>query len=96
MAAFGRRVELATLLLERVRPFVGEPLSWELLAPEDLEARLGLAGAQIHHLPHGADRPGPALGDGIFLCGAGTRPGGEVSGCRGRRRRSPSSTPYPE
>jgi phytoene dehydrogenase-like protein len=57
VAAFGRRDELATMLLERVRPFVGEPASWELLAPEDVEARLGLTGAQIHHLPHGVDRP---------------------------------------
>ncbi len=89
VASYGRRDELAALLLDRVRGVVPDLddllVGWSLRAPEDLEAEAGLTGAQIHHLPHapGTNRPGPAIGDGIFLCGAGTRPGGEISGLPG-------------
>jgi phytoene dehydrogenase-like protein len=89
VAAFGRRDELTALLLEgarRVVPDLDDLLVDSVLyAPEELEARLGLTGGQIHHLPHapGVERPGPDLGDGVFLCGAGTRPGGEISGLPG-------------
>lgn len=57
--------------------------------PADLERRVGLPGGAIHHLPHvpalmGRGRPGPATGvEGLFLCGAGTHPGGELSGAPG-------------
>jgi phytoene dehydrogenase-like protein len=89
VAAHGRREQLETLLLERVRRVVPDVddlvIGSTLHAPEDLEARLGLTGGQIHHLPHapGVERPGPALGEHIFLCGSGTHPGGEISGLPG-------------
>lgn len=89
-APWGRRDELARLLLERVRAVVPDLddllVGWALHAPEDIEARVGLTGAQIHHLPHapGVVRPGPATDiPGLFLCGAGSPPGGEVSGLPG-------------
>jgi phytoene dehydrogenase-like protein len=57
--------------------------------PADLEARVGLPGGAIHHLPHdpahmGAARPGPRTAlRRLYLCGAGTHPGGEISGAPG-------------
>jgi len=89
VAAYGRRDDLAALMLEaarRVVPDLDDLLVGSVLyAPEDLESGLGLTGGQIHHLPHapGIQRPGPALGHGVFLCGAGTHPGGEISGLPG-------------
>jgi phytoene dehydrogenase-like protein len=53
--------------------------------PRELEQRLGLTGGSIHHGTQGPlDRPGPESPvRGLFLCGAGTHPGGEVSGVPG-------------
>jgi phytoene dehydrogenase-like protein len=67
---------------------------WVLFTPLDLERRVGLTDGNIHHLDmipsqlFGA-RPLPGWAayrtpiDGLWLCGAGTHPGGEVSGVPG-------------
>ena len=68
-------------------------IDWLLYTPDDIEARVGMIGGNIHHLTHNADQ---MLGDrgfggggyrtpvqGLYLCGASTHPGGEVSGAPG-------------
>jgi len=60
-----------------------------VLAPPDLEARYGLVGGNLHHGEHGLDqllvRPIPeCVGyrtpvPGLFLCGAGSHPGGGLT-----------------
>ncbi|HVM16229.1 MAG TPA: NAD(P)/FAD-dependent oxidoreductase [Gaiellaceae bacterium] len=88
-----RRADLAELLLRRAAEAI--PNLRDLVdggvvhTPDDLERRLGLPGGAIHHLPHvpacmGSARPGPRTHvPGLFLCGAGTHPGGELSGAPG-------------
>jgi len=59
----------------------------------DMEQRVGLTDSNIHHLDHSAaqllgDRLFPGGGyrtpiPGLYMCGAGTHPGGEVSGAPG-------------
>jgi phytoene dehydrogenase-like protein len=67
----------------------------EVLAPPDLEERYGLVGGNIFQGDMALDqlfcfRPIPGYGDyrtpiaGLYLCGAGTHPGGGVSGVPGR------------
>ena len=62
---------------------------YEVLAPPDLERIFGLAGGSIFQGEQGLDqmafmRPSPLLAqyatpvDGLYLCGAGTHPGGGV------------------
>ena len=64
-------------------------LHYEVLAPPDLERIFGLVGGSIFQGEQGLDqmafmRPTPALAqyatpvDGLYLCGAGTHPGGGV------------------
>lgn len=66
----------------------------ELLTPEDIEKRYLMPGGHWHHGELQADqmlmsRPVSGLGrydtpiDGLFLCGAGSHPGGGVSGVPG-------------
>jgi len=66
----------------------------EVLAPPDLERIFGLVGGSIFQGEQGLDqmafmRPSPALAqyatpvDGLYLCGAGTHPGGGVTGANG-------------
>jgi phytoene dehydrogenase-like protein len=66
----------------------------EVLAPPDLERVFGLAGGSIFQGEQGLDqmafmRPSPLLShyatpvDGLYLCGAGTHPGGGVTGACG-------------
>ncbi len=66
----------------------------ELLVPPDLEDRFGLSGGHWHQAELALDqfmfvRPVPGATryalplDGLFLCGAGTHPGGGVSGLPG-------------
>ena len=68
--------------------------AWELFTPQDLEERVGLTDGNIRHLDITsaqilANRPGGLLSgyrtpvDGLYLCGAGTHPGGEVTGAPG-------------
>ena len=69
---------------------------WQLFTPQELEERVGLTDGNIRHLDITtaqtlANRPGvmaPGSGyqsaiDGLYLCGAGTHPGGEVTGAPG-------------
>jgi phytoene dehydrogenase-like protein len=66
----------------------------ELLTPEDIETRYRIPGGHWHHGELQADqmfvsRPVPGHAgygtpiDGLYLCGAGTHPGGGVSGVPG-------------
>jgi phytoene dehydrogenase-like protein len=67
----------------------------QLLTPADLEQVYGLTRGQIFHGDHSLDQlfaTRPVLGwaqyrtpiDGLFLCGAGTHPGGGLTGAPGR------------
>ncbi len=67
----------------------------EVLTPKDIEERFGLVGGNIMHGELTPDqmfsfRPIPFYGDyrspvaGLYLCGAGTHPGGGVMGVPGR------------
>jgi len=69
-------------------------LAREFLAPPDIEARFGVAGGHWHHAELAPDqllmmRPVPGAGQyatpmpGLWLCGAGTHPGGGVMGAAG-------------
>jgi phytoene dehydrogenase-like protein len=69
-------------------------LHYEVLAPPDLERIFGLEGGSIFQGEQGLDqmafmRPTPALSrystpvDGLYLCGAGTHPGGGVIAASG-------------
>ena len=69
-------------------------IDWTLLTPEDIEDRIGLTDGNIRHLDMVPQqmmsrRPLPGWSDyrtpikGLYLCGAGTHPGGEVTGAPG-------------
>ena len=69
-------------------------IDWTLLTPEDIEERIGLTDGNIRHLdmiPQQmmSRRPLPGWSDyrtpiqHLYLCGAGTHPGGEVTGAPG-------------
>ncbi len=72
----------------------GAVLEREVLAPPDLERIFGLQGGSIFQGEQGLDqmafmRPHPEMAQyatpigGLYLCGAGTHPGGGVTGCSG-------------
>lgn len=78
----------APRLAQRVR-------SREVLTPWDLETRYGLTEGHVYHGEHTLDqilfmRPVPGWGRyrtpvaGLYLCGAGTHPGGAIAGAAGR------------
>jgi phytoene dehydrogenase-like protein len=67
----------------------------ELLTPEDIEQQFRITGGHWHHgelaldqflmlrpVPHAAQYSSPV--DGLYLCGAGSHPGGGVMGSAGR------------
>jgi phytoene dehydrogenase-like protein len=67
----------------------------EVLGPPDIEERIGITGGNIFHgeiLPDAmfSGRPAPGYGgyrtpvENLYLCGAGTWPGGAVFGAPGR------------
>ena len=69
-------------------------IDWDVLTPEDMEERIGLTDGNIRHLDMSLQqmtsrRPLPGWSDyrtpiqGLYLCGAGTHPGGEVTGAPG-------------
>ena len=69
-------------------------VDWTLLTPEDIEERIGLTDGNIRHvdmIPQQmmSRRPLPGWSDyrtpvqGLYMCGAGTHPGGEVTGAPG-------------
>ena len=83
-------------LVDEVAPgFSASVLHREVLAPPDLERVFGLTGGNIFHGSMSLDRllfmrPLPGYShyrtpvDGLYLCGAGTHPGGGVMGACGR------------
>jgi phytoene dehydrogenase-like protein len=82
--------------LERYAPGFSSAIDHrQVLTPIDLEERYGLTNGHIHHGELALDQlftMRPILGcaqyrtpiEGLFLCGAGTHPGGGVSGLSGR------------
>lgn len=82
--------------LERYAPDIKTKIQHaELLTPIDLEARFGMTGGDWNHAEMALDqmfmlRPVPGAAryslplDGLYLCGAGTHPGGGVMGTAGR------------
>jgi len=82
-------------LLEQYAPGIGKTVRHaELLTPADIEARYRMPGGHWHHGELQADQmlmSRPVFGaedystpiDGLYLCGAGSHPGGGVSGAPG-------------
>ena len=92
------REEVADLVIDRVTDFAPNfrdaTVGRMVLTPQDLETRLGLVGGDIFHGALGLDqlfsaRPLLGHGDyrgplaGLYLSGAGTHPGGGVTGVPG-------------
>jgi phytoene dehydrogenase-like protein len=83
-------------VLERHAPGIhGQVLHSELLTPVDIESEFRISGGHWHHAELCLDqfmmlRPVPGAGqyaapvDGLWLCGAGSHPGGGVMGNAGR------------
>ena len=82
-------------MLERYSPGIGKTVRLaELLTPTDIEARFRMPGGHWHHGElqvdqmlmnrpvHGADGYDTPL-EGLFLAGAGSHPGGGISGAPG-------------
>jgi phytoene dehydrogenase-like protein len=108
-----RREEVGALVVRSIARFCSNLpdaiIAMDVLGPPDIEARVGLSGGHIFQgeilPPYMWDRrlrartPMP----GVYLCGAGTHPGGSVIGVNGRNaamailadRRSPSPRPRP-
>ncbi|QIN84055.1 NAD(P)-binding protein [Rubrobacter tropicus] len=95
----GRREEIGQNIIRTLAeyaPNVPDAVEgMEVLGPPDIEARIGITGGNIFHgeiLPDSmfADRPVPGYGgyrtpiENLYLCGAGTWPGGAVFGAPGR------------
>jgi phytoene dehydrogenase-like protein len=92
-----RRQKTAEGLIDYVASFIpnfGSAMSqWELFTPFDIEQRVGLTDGCIRHIDMVPgqlyeDRPLPGAGYAtpiadLWLCGAGTHPGGEVTGAPG-------------
>jgi phytoene dehydrogenase-like protein len=95
-AARGAFQELLLTTLERYAPGIrGQVSAVELLTPADLTGQFGLHGGHWHHAELALDqllmlRPVPGAAQyampvqGLYLCGAGTHPGGGVMGHAGR------------
>jgi phytoene dehydrogenase-like protein len=92
------RQEIGEMLIDQVSKYAPNLrdaiIDWNLLTPEDMEARIGLTNGNIRHvdmIPHQmlARRPLPGWSDyrtpirRLYMCGAGTHPGGEVTGAPG-------------
>jgi phytoene dehydrogenase-like protein len=83
-------------VLERYAPGIRQQLvASELITPQRLESEFGFAGGQVFHGELAPDQLfsfRPQLGyeryatpvQGLFLCGAGTHPGGFLTGASGR------------
>ena len=92
------REQVAESLIDKITEFAPNfrdaLIDWVLINPLDMESRVGLTNGNIHHLDLVSsqmlsDRPIPGWSDyrtpieGLYLCGAGTHPGGEVTGAPG-------------
>ncbi len=82
------------ILEQHTGPLNERLVGCELLVPPDIEQRHGVTGGQIHHGEHAMDqllcmRPNPLASryatplPGLFLAGAGSHPGGGVTGMPG-------------
>ncbi|PYM66676.1 MAG: hypothetical protein DMD79_02325 [Candidatus Rokuibacteriota bacterium] len=93
-----RREEIGEMLIDALADYVPDfrdcLIDWELFTPFDMERRLGLTDGNIRHLDivpsqFLANRPMPGWAHyrtpikGLYLCGAGVHPGGEVTGAPG-------------
>jgi phytoene dehydrogenase-like protein len=95
IAARHRLLQAALGVLEQHAPGLrASVIAGEVLAPVDLERAFGMTGGHWHHGALTFDqfffnRPVPGAGryrtpvDGLFLCGAGCHPGGDVMGIAG-------------
>ena len=91
-----RLIEAVMGILEAHAPGIRKSvLAAELLTPADIEREFRISGGHWHHAELALDqflmvRPVPGAAqyrtplDGLFLCGAGTHPGGGVMGVAGR------------
>jgi len=94
-----RREEIGRNIVDTLAEYApnlpGAVEEMEVLGPPDIEARIGITGGNIFHgeiLPDGmfANRPVTGYGgyrtpiENLYLCGAGTWPGGAVFGAPGR------------
>ena len=92
----GQLTEVVVNLLEAHAPGLRQSvLAAELLTPADIERDFRISGGHWHHAELALDqflmvRPVPGAAqyrtplEGLFLCGAGTHPGGGVMGVAGR------------
>ena len=77
------------LVSEYAPNFRSSIIDWSLQTPTDIEARTGLTDGSIHHVDatpdqlHSQRQPYRTQIGGFYLCGAGTHPGGEVTGAPG-------------
>jgi phytoene dehydrogenase-like protein len=95
-AARDQLTTTVTRMLERYAPGISNLIERrQVLTPRDLEETYGLTRGHIHHGEQSLDQlfsMRPTLGwaqyrtpiDGLFLCGAGTHPGGGMTGLSGR------------
>ncbi len=89
-------VEACLVMLEQYAPGIREQvLHHELRSPWDLEQEFGMSGGHWHHAELALDqsmmlRPVPGAAqyatpvNGLYLCGAGSHPGGGIMGNAGR------------
>ena len=92
------RQELGERLIDQVSGYAPNfrdaIIDWTLLTPEDIEERIGMTDGNIRHvdmIPQQMLSRRPLSGwsdyrtpvEGLYLCGAGTHPGGEVNGAPG-------------
>jgi phytoene dehydrogenase-like protein len=95
-AARARLLRNVLAVLEQHAPGIGQRVrSSEVLLPVDIEQRFGMTGGHWHHGAlafdqffvnrpvHGASRYRAPI-DGLYLCGAGSHPGGGLMGIAGR------------
>ena len=91
-----RFLEQTIAILEDYSPGIGQQvIAAELLTPRDIENEFGMNGGHWHHVELALEnflfnRPTPLLSRhvapvaGLYLCGAGCHPGGNVMGIAGR------------
>ena len=84
------------MTLEKYMPDIKKQvITSELLTPADIEKEFHISGGHWHHAELSLDQfmfVRPVAGasqyqmplDGLYLCGAGTHPGGNVNGAAGR------------
>jgi phytoene dehydrogenase-like protein len=89
-------LETALAQIERYAPGIRQLIiESELLTPHDIERQFGMTGGHWHHVELALEsflvnRPAPMLSRhgspiaGLYLCGAGCHPGGNVMGIAGR------------